>query len=899
MRAEEAISVSNTYTENTVIGMGAIKGAPCTIKSITKSGNLNTVVFEWTDLDNVKHESTMLVYDGADGFSPTIVVKSSTATEYILTITDKNGSYDTPNLKGSGGGGGASAMSDLTDVQLTSLANGQVLVYDGTASKWVNTGLTAADISYDNTTSGLVATKVGAAIDELASEKVDKVTGKGLSENDFTDALKDKLDGVEAAAQVNTIEEVQVNGTALTPDANKAVNVTMELGGLTNVDLNNLQNGHIIIYDAENNKWVNGSQTGTTYTAGDGIEIDQNNVIKSKVVIYTGTKAAWDQLTVAQKIVFTHACWTDDTQSGVVDNVPTQNSDNLVKSGGVWTGLDAKADKTALNDYQTKDLSAPITVDGTQETTVEGAVGAINTLAAGKADPATSLSGYGITDAYTKTETAGAITTEIEKLDVADSAVAGSYVTEVSETDGKISVIREAADAAPTSASNKMVKSGGVYSAVDDVYKTLGDMGAKNLLPFDFYGIVSANNAGTWNGKTYTRNGVSFTVNDDGSILVDSNGQAASADTEFYLASNKSPNSVIMVKNIVSKAVILSGCPEGGASNLWHLRKWGQNSSGTYYDNGSGITFTETAETLGNNNWNIQIRVMNGKTISNQLFKPMLRLATDTDATYKIYAPANKDLLSYEDNAVLGAKNLLYHAGTQTTQGVLFQSDDDGVITVTRQSSSSSHAYYNNGRFTLKPGTYIFSNGYNSLPSGIQATYLYNFTDSAYFKNCNNGPIVFTLTEAKEFAFNIEVQTSQSPSGVKIYPMIRRFTDTDAAYTPFAKTNRQITQELTIEDHWSEAQVTGYTYFSGSYLKKYGKVVSLSFSVSQELAAGTEVKVLELPEGCRPFKNVIVPAYQNGTQYGYAWYKTNGDVTIAPSEAKQWMGFSATFIAGN
>lgn len=44
--------------------------------------------------------------DGADGFSPTVAVKTSTEDTYILTITDANGSYDTPNLKGSGGGGG-------------------------------------------------------------------------------------------------------------------------------------------------------------------------------------------------------------------------------------------------------------------------------------------------------------------------------------------------------------------------------------------------------------------------------------------------------------------------------------------------------------------------------------------------------------------------------------------------------------------------------------------------------------------------------------------------------------------------------------------------------------------------------------------------------------------------
>jgi hypothetical protein len=43
---------------------------------------------------------------GADGVSPTIVVKTQTTDDYILTITDKNGSFDTPNLRGGGGGGG-------------------------------------------------------------------------------------------------------------------------------------------------------------------------------------------------------------------------------------------------------------------------------------------------------------------------------------------------------------------------------------------------------------------------------------------------------------------------------------------------------------------------------------------------------------------------------------------------------------------------------------------------------------------------------------------------------------------------------------------------------------------------------------------------------------------------
>jgi len=52
------------------------------------------------------------------------------------------------------------------------------------------------------------------------------VSGKGLSANDYTDADKSKLAGIEAGAQVNVIESVKVNGTALTPSS-KTVDVAV------------------------------------------------------------------------------------------------------------------------------------------------------------------------------------------------------------------------------------------------------------------------------------------------------------------------------------------------------------------------------------------------------------------------------------------------------------------------------------------------------------------------------------------------------------------------------------------------------------------------------------------------------------------------------------------------
>ena len=57
-------------------------------------------------------------------------------------------------------------------------------------------------------------------------DKVDKVSGKQLSTNDFTNDYKSKVDGIASGAQVNVIESVKVNGTAQAISA-KSVNITV------------------------------------------------------------------------------------------------------------------------------------------------------------------------------------------------------------------------------------------------------------------------------------------------------------------------------------------------------------------------------------------------------------------------------------------------------------------------------------------------------------------------------------------------------------------------------------------------------------------------------------------------------------------------------------------------
>lgn len=71
------------------------------------------------------------------------------------------------------------ALANMTDVNISSPTNGQVLKYNSTTQKWENEnggggGGTAADITYDNTSSGLTASDVQDAIDETVEDMVNK-----------------------------------------------------------------------------------------------------------------------------------------------------------------------------------------------------------------------------------------------------------------------------------------------------------------------------------------------------------------------------------------------------------------------------------------------------------------------------------------------------------------------------------------------------------------------------------------------------------------------------------------------------------------------------------------------------------------------------------------------------
>lgn len=83
----------------------------------------------------IKYNSTSQKWENSAESGGTTVVPnpSGTATETLNTVQIGTSIYDIPS-----GGGGATDLDDLTDVDISSPTNGQILQYNSTSQKWVN-----------------------------------------------------------------------------------------------------------------------------------------------------------------------------------------------------------------------------------------------------------------------------------------------------------------------------------------------------------------------------------------------------------------------------------------------------------------------------------------------------------------------------------------------------------------------------------------------------------------------------------------------------------------------------------------------------------------------------------------------------------------------------------------
>lgn len=147
--------------------------------------------------------------------------------------------------------------------------------------------------------------------------------------------------------------------------------------------------------------------------------------------------------------------------------------------------------------------------------------------------------------------------------------------------------------------------------------------GAVNLLP----------NASV----TEVKNGVTYTRNADGSITA--NG-TANAETWYEVTG--------LLKISKDMSLKMSGCPVNGSNSTYSIQFTDRGLNNTsdeaiYKDSGNGVEFSISA----NHYYRVHIRVRNGVTMSNLVFKPMFTLASQPNSDYAHYVPyakSNKEL---------------------------------------------------------------------------------------------------------------------------------------------------------------------------------------------------------------------------------------------------------------
>ena len=149
--------------------------------------------------------------------------------------------------------------------------------------------------------------------------------------------------------------------------------------------------------------------------------------------------------------------------------------------------------------------------------------------------------------------------------------------------------------------------------------------------------------------SSQTKNGVTFTVNNDGRVTC--NGTASK--NAFFKIGDLS---------LASQSYILTGCPSNGGNDSYTLRCY-KNGNVKGADVGNGFNINESIDGY------IEIRIASGYTCDNLTFYPMIRKAAIEDDTYEPYIENTElDAELPELQTVEGTNTLSIRTAVQPSQ---------------------------------------------------------------------------------------------------------------------------------------------------------------------------------------------------------------------------------------
>ena len=213
----------------------------------------------------------------------------------------------------------------------------------------------------------------------------------------------------------------------------------------------------------------------------------------------------------------------------------------------------------------------------------------------------------------------------------------------------------------PSSEGAGFAASSGVYDAIQDVYEVNAKTGVHNIFPIKLSDVKSVNTSGSWSGDVYSMNGVAFSFVEDGGYVTSvtaSRFEASSSTASIYLSRN-----MVFKKDV---EYILNGCPNLNDDQIW-LGVYGSQYEYNSKNGNDSVVISYDADTTRD----IRIRVGSSSNPSNAVFKPMIRYASDTDATYQPYVMTNGELMEKVQGIIDAANNAADFAAFKTAIGNL------------------------------------------------------------------------------------------------------------------------------------------------------------------------------------------------------------------------------------
>lgn len=759
----ETLVAAKKFTSETVLGGGAVVGKNVTISSITPINGGNRITFSYTLDNETAKTSTLDVMNGVNGAD--------------------------------GKDGKAFTYDDFTEEQL------EVLKVKGDKGDPGKDAVSPTITENENNTDKIY--------------KLDVTTADGTF---TTPNLKGKDGSGSSTGEENIIESIKVNGVVQTVAEDKSVDITVPT---VDVDKNYVDTELAKKANTSDIPSIDGYVTDEELNAKGYLTTHQD--ISGKVDKVKGKSLIADTEIERLKSVNNY----DDTEiktelakKANSTDIPTkvsglQNDSNYQTDTDVTTTLTPYATKTYVGEQisNADHLKREIVTEIPKPETADK-----NTIYMLKIESVTGNDKYreyllidGTVQCVGDTSvdlTDYAKTTDVDKKlnNKADKTEIPTVPTNVSEFTNDAGYLTEHQDI-----SNFVVKEEGKELSSNDYTSEekaklsgVGTSQGRNLIPYPL--------------TNRTTNGITYTVQSDGSVLA--NGTASAENNAYYNFAYKT-----LKLGDTSYTLSCEGLPKSVYVYVY------DETISKAVANVSDTPVTKTFVGDSTHTYSLSINVGKGTSVSDLAIKPILEMGTITHV-YEPISESNVNLKDAIDKVPTSqGKNLIsypYYNGTSfESNGVTYTVNEvDGTITVNGTATKESDfrlvsPYDTSDRKTLELGqTYTLSDGVNQSNSiGYQAPIYFQFVridatknDFNYGISTNYGNMTWTASDANllQYGIRIVVRSGVTVDNVVMKPMLE-IGNIAHMYEPTTESNVSLKKSIETKTTINDASTTSTT----------------------------------------------------------------------------------------